>query len=315
MIVIVDFDGTLALGTMSRIKERKPNTALIQRLHDMKRTINPTIKVVTARGSRSNLSEAEKIARYMEDMVEWLQRNDVPYDSISFNKEYGCVYIDDLTIGQHEDFSCIQSPFTKNKIILTANSVIKYTPNADNEQRWYELAAGIVPTPFIHSCNQDMIVMSRIQSHRKPTATEIIDLIESYKDEQIANEPFETYLRHVSKSNYGTQTTRKIIASLEPHPGTFFHGDLSTTNVLICTETGIPYCIDSNYKGVFGSYITDAAKAFFSFVAYERQYEQAKLISDKYGNEVIRFAVAEGLRVCKYDQRYVSIVNNIADLA
>lgn len=312
MIVIVDFDGTLALGTTDKIKERKPNIALIMRLQAMKQTINPTIKIVTARGSRSNLSEAEKINRYQTDITTWLNQHQVPYDCISFNKEYGCVYIDDLTIGQHDEFNCALSPFTKNKIIFTEKTVIKYTTNADNEQRWYELARHVVNTPEIYSCNQDMIVMSRIRNHRKPKAHEIIDLIESYRHEDIPNQEFGTYLRHVKKNDYGTAKTRSIIDSLEAHEGSFFHGDLSTTNVLVSNEK--TYCIDSSYKGIFGSYITDAAKAYFSFIAYEKDYAQAQELSDKYGKEVVRFAVAEGLRVCRDDKRYISIVNNIADL-
>ena len=36
MIVIVDFDGTLALGLTEVIKERTPNLPLIQRLQKMK---------------------------------------------------------------------------------------------------------------------------------------------------------------------------------------------------------------------------------------------------------------------------------------
>lgn len=314
MIVIVDFDGTLALGTMSRIVERKPNKLLIERLKELKRTINPIIKVVTARGSRFNLTEEQKRKRYYNDIERWLMEHNVPYDHISFNKEYGSIYIDDMTIGQYEPFEAMVSPFTKNQILFTLNTVIKHTPNAVNEYRWYRLAQGIVHTPDVLFCNDEVIILNRISNPSKPMSFEMIDLIESYRNHSIPNQPFSTYAANINHVVGSTEKVTGVIESLPEHENTFFHGDLSTTNVLIEGGTRKKFCIDSNYKDVFGSYLTDAGKAFFSFVAYEKDYTSAKQISDYYGADVVRFAVAEGLRVCKYQPKYISIVNNIADL-
>jgi tRNA A-37 threonylcarbamoyl transferase component Bud32 len=108
-----------------------------------------------------------------------------------------------------------------------------------------------------------------------------------------------------------TRTLAETVAD-HVHPATFFHGDLSTTN-LFCTDTG--WClIDPNCKHIFGSYLTDAGKAAFSLIAYEAQFPEAQKIADHFGPEVWPFAVFEGLRVCKYQPKYISIVNNIADL-
>lgn len=314
MIVIVDFDGTLALGQTSSIKERMPNKTLIDRLHKMKQSINPTIKVVTARGARDNLTTKQKNKRYRQVIEEWLAAHQVPYDELSFNKEYGSLYIDDLSINQFERFNCFESHFTKNKIIVTETKVVKYTINAANEHRWYSLAKGYVNVPYVYSSNQDMIVMEKIETERKPTAQEIIELIQSYKCRQIQNQCFSTYISHVSKQKLGTEKTRGIIASLPELEPSFFHGDLSTQNVLVQQGSESLYCIDPSYKGVFGNYLTDAAKAYFSFIAYEKNYQEAEQIADAFGKDVVRFAVAEGLRVCRDDPKYISIVNNIADL-
>jgi thiamine kinase-like enzyme len=311
MIVIVDFDGTLALGK-SRILERLPNKSLIKRLQKLKTLINPTIKIVTARGSRFNLTESQKIERYYADMETWLTRNKVPYNFISFNKEYGSLYIDDMTIGQNEKFSSILSSFTKNNLIVTKKTVIKHTNKAELEIAWYELAKGIVNIPKVLFCNDEMIILERIVNYRKPTANEFIDLIESYKDKEIPNNAFQTYVDNIKIAPLSTYKVQNIVHNLPEHSGTFFHGDLSTTNVLV--KKNKIFCIDSNYKDVFGSYLTDAGKAFFSLVAYEKDYSQANFICQKYGKDVVRFAVTEGLRVCKYDNRYISIVNNIAEL-
>jgi len=311
MIVVVDFDGTLAIGH-SRIMDRVPNVALIKRLQDLKSTINPTIKIVTARGSRFGLTEQQKIEKYHKDIQTWLNINAVPHDCISFNKEYGAIYIDDMTVSQDADFSSILSPFTRNKLIFTDSTVIKYTKNAELELRWYKMAENIVQTPKILFCNDEMIILERIDGHQKPTAHQIIDLIESYKNKSIENFTFDSYTRNIPTIEHETQDVKNIVASLEEHEPSFFHGDLSTTNILV--QDSKIFCIDPNYKGVFGSYMTDAGKAFFSLLAYERNYPEAAKIADHYGAGVIRFAIAEGLRVCKYNAKYISIVNNMADL-
>jgi hypothetical protein len=314
MIVIVDFDGTLALGTTSRISDRAPNIGLIQRLAQLKNSINPTIKVVTARGSRNGLSESEKRQRYGKDIEAWLLKHNVPYDGLSFNKEYGSIYVDDMTVGPNELFQGETSPFTKNKIVFTETTVIKSTATAASECSWYGLASGVLLVPQVLFCNDELIILERIKDTRPPKWYEVIEVIESMKAACSANRQFATYAANIKMPTYATQKTIAVIESLPEHPATFFHGDLSTTNVLVQAQTGKVYCIDPNYKEVFGSHLTDAGKAYFSYVAYEKDYTQAKRIASHYGKEVVMFAVAEGLRVCKYRPEYISIVNNIADL-
>ena len=157
-----------------------------------------------------------------------------------------------------------------------------------------------------------MIILERVKEHKKPTAREIIDLIESYKNKSIKNYSFDSYKRNLPRIRYATAKVKTIIDGLEEHESSFFHGDLSTTNILV--QDNKLFCIDPNYKGIFGSYLTDAGKAFFSLLAYEQSYSQAKIIADKYGKDVIKYAIAEGLRVCKYNSKYISVVNNMTDL-
>jgi len=314
VIVIVDFDGTLALGLTQVIKDRTPNTPLIKRLWTLKRTLDAEIKIVTARGARGGLTTEQKIARYSEDIEDWLLKYDVPYDSLSYNKEYGSLYIDDLAIGQYEPFTALKTDFVQNKLIFTDNMVIKWTPTAETETQWYKHAYGIVRTPGIHSYNPDMIVMERIHNFDKPSAEQIIELTEKFRQENIPNHSFETYRKGVNANELGSPKTREILKDLPEYEPTFFHGDLSSLNVLVPRETNEPVCIDPSYKGIFGNYLTDAAKAYFSFIAYEKDYPEAKKIENVYGKDLIRFAVAEGVRVCRDRPEYISIVNNIAAL-
>ncbi|MDA1120850.1 MAG: hypothetical protein O2887_10250 [Bacteroidetes bacterium] len=308
MIVAVDFDGTLALGNKSHISILEPNLLLIERLQLLQKTINPKIKIITARGSKSNLTKKEKEKKYLKLISDWLYKYNVPFNSISFNKEYAIIYIDDMTINQDAAFFGLLSPFTKNKIIFTDNSVIKKTENSLLEFEWYKIAAIQIDVPKVLFCNDELIITQRIKEYKNPIAKDFIKIINKIKTIKGNDFPFETYLQNIKPIKHATQ---KVLDLEYPkHDSTFFHGDLSTTNVLVADKI---FCIDPNYRNVFGSYLTDAGKAYFSLVAFNKDFKEAEKIVDAYGCNVRRFAVAEGLRVCKYQEKYISIVNNIAD--
>lgn len=308
----VDFDGTLALGNKSHITLSEPNYKLIERLRKLKNTIPVYIKIVTARGAKNNLSTEEKEKKYLHLIKKFCEMYSIPYDAISFNKEYADLYIDDMTIHQHSAFEGFFSDFTSNQLIFTESAVIKKCSTALIEKEWYLIAQNIVNIPEILFCNDETLIMSRIKNPIAPDATEVIDLIEIFKRNQIKNYDFQTYKSNLTVPEFATDRTQKILDELPEHNGTFFHGDLSISNILKSNNS--IYLIDPNYKYIFGSYLTDAGKAFFSYIAYYADWSSAEKIWRKFGDGVIKFAVSEGIRVCKYKPEYISIVNNIADI-
>lgn len=315
MIVPVDFDNTLALGNAQHISILAPNRPLIARLQELRQTVNPEIVIVTARGGKDGLSTEEKEKRYIKPLTEWLNKYGVPFDRISFKKEYGHLYIDDQTITPHAGFTGQTSVFTGNKVILTETTAIKYAKSALFEFEWYKQARLLgFSVPDVVFCNDECIITERIHDGATPTAKQFIEILQKLKRIKTGGDEYETYLQNIPRSIEGaTSKTLDCVAQLASmaHDSTFFHGDLSTTNVLCI---GYNYLIDPNCKHIFGSYLTDAGKAAFSLIAYEAQFGEAQKIVDEFGPEVWYFAVAEGLRVCKYQGKYISIVNNIADL-
>jgi tRNA A-37 threonylcarbamoyl transferase component Bud32 len=312
MTIVVDFDGTLALGNASHITSSVPNFKLINQLKELKQTINPYVKIVTARGAKGKLTNDEKIKKYKHLIAAFLDMYHVPYDEISFNKEYADLYVDDMTISQFANFSGTESYFTRNKIIFTEHTVIKKCKTALFEKQWYELARAHFNVPEVLFLNDETIITSRINNVKKPSVKDVIDIIERFRGIKTAELPFQTYQDRIVIPKTATPRVSSIISELRDHPATFFHGDLSTSNILKTNDC--LWLIDPNFKNVFGSYLTDAGKAFFSFIAYEHSYESAEQISNHFGPEVVKWAVAEGLRVTKYREEYISIVNNIADL-
>lgn len=317
MIVAVDFDNTLAMGSAQHISILAPNRPLIARLRELRRTVNPTIKIVTARGGKDGLTTPEKEAKYGGVITAWLKKYDVPFDEISFKKEYANLYIDDQTITPHSGFEGVTSTFTGNRVILTETTAIKYAKSALFEFEWYKQARLLgFNVPEVLFCNDECIITQRIHGYRKAISDDFIAVLEALKRADAGSKnDFQTYLdnlKGVESAPGITPAVLAVLAGLEgkAHPATFFHGDLSTTNVF---GGDPPTLIDPNCKHIFGSYLTDAGKAVFSLIAYEAKFQEAQKIVDEFGPDVWHFAVAEGLRVCKYQPKYISIVNNIAD--
>jgi tRNA A-37 threonylcarbamoyl transferase component Bud32 len=314
MIIAVDFDGTLALGNYPHIAQLAPNRELIARLREIRAAIAPEIKIVTARGAKDGLTDDQKARKYAGQIRAWLTKYGVPFDDLSFRKEYANLYIDDQTITPHSGFSALKSTFTGNPVILTETTAIKNAETAPFEAEWYkEARLRGFNVPDVLFFNFDCIITARIHNYETPTANGFIGVLNKFKTIP-RDDDFQTYLENIPKNPDGaTQKTLEVVAQLAgmAHPATFFHGDLSTTNVLV-TERGA-YLIDPNVKHIFGSYLTDAGKAAFSLIAYEAQYQEAEKIAAELGPAVWHFAVAEGLRVCKYQPKYISIVNNISD--
>ena len=303
LIIAVDFDGTLALGNKSHITSCEPNYRLIEQLKSLKNETNVYIKIVTARGAKNKLSIEEKTKKYLKLIEQFCLQYGVPFDEISFNKEYAHLYIDDMTIGPYDNFNGCITEFTNNKILFTEHSVIKSCPTSLLEKEWYAVADHIVKVPKVLFCNDELIITERIHKNSDHTIEDILTLIEIFKNNTIKNYNFKTYIQNIVIPEYSSSKTIKILTSLPEHDGTFFHGDLSTSNII--KNNSHLYLIDPNYKYIFGSYITDAGKAFFSYIAYNYDYKSAKKIQDAYGDIVLRFAVAEGSRVCKYRPEYI----------
>tara|TARA_Y100000310_G_scaffold342937_1_gene448347 strand:- start:1961 stop:2911 length:951 start_codon:yes stop_codon:yes gene_type:complete len=315
MIVVVDFDNTLALGNKSHISVAIPNYPLIERLRDLKKEVNPYIKIVTARGAKGKLSITEKEKRYKKLIESFLSKYNIPYDEISFNKEYASLYIDDMTIHPSAEFSSFTSSFTGNRVVQTEDTVLKFCTTALFEFEWYKKASLYLDVPEVLFCNDELIITRRVKNFKKPRAKDLVKLLSRFANPmlKIPNYPFYTYKDNIPLGiPYLSQKTKSVIESLPEHRPTFFHGDLSTTNVL--KEEDTLFLIDPNYKYIFGSYMTDAGKALFSLAAYEQDMQEALKISEHFGQDVLKFAVAEGLRVCKNKPEYISIVNNIAEL-
>ena len=103
--IIFDLDDTITFTQDGDYKNSEPNLPLINKLRDYK-DMGFDIVISTSRNMRTYQGNVGKItANTLPIILEWLQRNDVPYDEIYVGKPW-CgtegFYVDDKAIRPDE---------------------------------------------------------------------------------------------------------------------------------------------------------------------------------------------------------------------
>jgi len=120
--LIVDLDGTITLANTGDYKNVLPNTELIERLKEYKKS-GFIIVISTARNMRTYEENVGKINIHTLPIItEWLDKHEVPYDEVLVGKPW-CghdgFYIDDRAIRPSEfnslDFEEITALIDKEK--------------------------------------------------------------------------------------------------------------------------------------------------------------------------------------------------------
>lgn len=325
MVVVIDFDGTLALGDTKDITSMGPNARIINLVNNMYLDGN-YIKIVTARGSQSCNSYQEKYDKYYNVISEWLKTNKVLYHEISFNKEYGDVYLDDRSIDIEKEIHYLKldSQFTENKVRKINNIVVKKCKNVAESIEWYKIASFYnLNVPKILSYDATTITTNFIKGKRCENFELIYPLIKKFSTIEPSNHAtFKSYIERI-KSHGSKNSLIKNIDKLVSHlnevsiPNTFNHGDFSVDNSI--ESNNILYLIDPNHsKELFQSYVLDIAKHLFSILYYTQNTDLYNLFMKEY---ISRFnlnpyylqvlVASESVRVSTYRKQMSEISNNL----
>lgn len=109
---VIDIDDTISITPrkdgVGLYNQAEPIKPVIQKIQELKKS-GHTIILFTARGMRTFNNDVTKIEDFhKETLVNWLEKNSVPYDQLIFGKPWGpnVVYVDDrsLTIDQFISF-------------------------------------------------------------------------------------------------------------------------------------------------------------------------------------------------------------------
>jgi hypothetical protein len=326
MVINVDFDGTLALGDTSDISSMKPNISLVNILNEMHKDGNE-VNIVTARGSKSCQNKKERESKYFDILTNWLKAHNVLYSSLSFDKEYGDVYLDDKCINVKDSltYNLLDSSFTKNKVRRINDFVVKRSESSVSEYKWYRYASKFVSTAKVLSYDSDTITTRHIQGTAFDNPNLSVEILSKFKNQPpISEASFDSYIDRIKSHSLNNENLIKVNVLIDrlqgiDVPNTFNHGDFSTDNMI--QDSGKLYLIDPIYsKGLFQSFYLDAAKHLFTILYYELNYELYNICRDLYKNELEiekkemdTLICAESIRVATYKKEFSSISNNLID--
>ena len=99
--IVIDFDDTISIAVNRNWHDAVPNGPVVAKMRELKQQ-GWTIDIFTARGSISCKSRNEASRKYRMDIINWLQRYDVPFDGLSFDKPLATYYVDDKAMLPHE---------------------------------------------------------------------------------------------------------------------------------------------------------------------------------------------------------------------
>jgi tRNA A-37 threonylcarbamoyl transferase component Bud32 len=327
MVIVIDFDGTLALGDTSDINQMYPNLKLITLINQMYEDKN-YIKIVTARGGKSCSTIQEKENKYQAIITNWLFIHNIKYHELSFNKEYGDIYIDDrgYNIKDTIFYNKLDSKFTTNKVRRINDCVVKKSKSSKQEVEWYNKAFQIgLDIPTVLSYDNDTIATSFIKGIECDDVNLLISTLRRFKSTNPTNKVnFNSYIERIQshiENNPLIKEGNKLIELLHKiNPlNTFNHGDFSTHN-LIKSEDKL-YLIDPIHsEDIYQSYIIDAAKHLFSILYYNLNadffnlcYNEyvSKLDIDSYELDIL--IACESIRVANRKKQLIDISNNLID--
>ncbi len=328
MVIVVDFDGTLALGDTSNIPTMHPNLKLITLINQMYNDGN-YIKIVTARGCKSCSTIKEREDKYGKIITNWLNINGVTYNELSFNKEYGDAYIDDrgYNIKDTIYYNKLDSKFTNNKVRRINDCVVKKSDSTVQEVSWYNKALEIgLDIPSVLSYDKDTIATSFIEGSSCYNVDLILNTLRKFKNTKPTNKVnFNSYIERIEnhiKNNPSIKSGSKLIDKLNSinPPNTFNHGDFSTHNQI--ENEGKLYLIDPIYsEDVYQSYVIDAAKHLFSVLYYSLDANFFNLCYNEYitkldiKEEELNILIAsESIRVSNRKKQLIDVTNNLIDI-
>lgn len=301
--IIVDFDDTLAFTTNRQWNHAKPNKPLIEKLNTLYDE-GWIIDIFTARGSISCKTRNEAARKYQYGMEKWLEKHDVKYNLLSFDKPLGAYYIDDKGI-LPEDFITknirnLEGGLSGSDIYTDGSLVHKTDSNAHEVAKWFKTVCQntVLNVPSIERVVGDTITMEYIEHSEDFFELNLYlalgliqETLKEMKKLPVEHEyDFNSYIYriedHAQLAN--RPTFDKVVEALhtmnfEP---SFSHGDFGIKNMLFSNKE--LYLIDP-IPNMFGCTELDAAKLC------------ASLIINKYDSDIVQLTLET-----------MSIYNNIS---
>lgn len=322
--IVCDLDDTISITTTRDWENAEPIIPVIEKIRDLY-SKGWEIWIVTARGQLScngDIVAAEK--KYGEMIKSWLEKHNVPYHKLSFQKVLGAYYVDDKAMTP-EEFSNLEIEELKGNsgaiLYRQGQRVFKTEDNALNTATWYKLMTPFVRVPKLHSVIGKTLCMDFIErdtSYDLPfrDASYIENTL--FKFDQMpseSNQKFSSYINRIENHLEYSPVLRDIISDsiflqlksfevlMDSELKSFCHGDFTLDN-MIMDKQGNTFLIDPIFKPaeLYQSWVLDLAKFMHSCRRHKQMFLHRYLMKSFFVNgvDLILFELCEWIRIYKY---------------
>jgi capsule biosynthesis phosphatase len=315
--VVVDLDDTISYTLNRDWENAEPIQPTIDKINQLY-AMGWEVYIVTARGQLSCNGDCDAAAVKYRDQVEaWLQKHNVKYTVLSFNKILAAYYVDDKMLSPESfaqlDIEVLRQGQSGAVVERRGDRVFKTGDRVKNEAAWYLLARSYMLEyiPEVYSFVGSMLSLEFIKNipPRMITGAHIEAVCSVLKKismfEAASSSPFSTMVTRVVDhingwTSFGVdpeksqRLSRDIVQASYQYPWnkvrTFSHGDMSLDNIL-WSESGIKL-IDPIFDPLcYSSMVLDAGKFLHSLRRQHRDQALAtaqpmiiELISNRFSH-------------------------------
>lgn len=315
--IVCDIDDTISITTSRDWENAKPIQEVIDKINYLYDQ-GWEIYLVTARGSLSCNSRKEADKKYRKQIETWLEKHNVKYTLLSFEKYLAAYYVDDKSITPEEfvklDIRNLQTGWSGATVELRDGRVYKTANNSIQAAAWYDKAQSFFEVPEVHSLIGNTICLEYIQSNGRPIKiSDIIAIIGKMMKIPYISKHENNFLFYENRIKEHLKNMHKFFAAenrkaicneemcttfdevwpkfsrmfryFQTNPQfkyfySFCHGDFSLENI-INTDRGL-VLIDPIYesdKSTWSSWILDLTKMLHSLRKHGRQEEYEYLMN------------------------------------
>lgn len=320
--IVCDIDDTISFTTNRDWKNATPNLPLINKLNNLFDD-GWEINFYTARGSLSCKTREEAKEKYEKIILDYFEKHNIKFSSVSFEKPLAQYYIDDKAITPQDflnlEIETLRGGLSGAEIQRRGNKVFKTAKNSLEAAAWYKEASYIIKTIKIHSIIGDTICMDFIKKTDEPTISQIEFIIDKFK-EIPETKNFDTYIDRIIKhmnlfnpnyKNYLIDKLNKYKAFYDENKS-FCHGDFSLDNMI--NSYGILYLIDPiNPKGLYSSWLLDISKLLHSAYRFKQKtiYNHFIVKYNHIKTSLLLLEITHWIRMRKYSNEKEMIDNRI----
>lgn len=309
---VFDIDDTICHAINRDYVNAKPLKNVIEKINNLHDELGFEVELYTSRGMISCSGDLVKIEKKNKQiLVDWLEKNNVHYDTLTFGKPIADFYVDDKGISL-KDFMNNSYRILKGgsgKTVYKIGDKVKKEFGSHNEliefQEWIRDCKDYCNYPEVHSYLYDSVYMDYIEGYTlkdRPCISDIINVMkvidkfsEIHYDTFSMARQIDTLFRncYIDKEIdemiiYCINELNKYEKEIEKH-ASFCHGDMTLSNIIFNTKNNKLYFIDSRYFRNSSSYLFDYAKLKMSIDGYENKFGMSSFHVDKFGKDILKY--------------------------